>query len=617
MKKVFSFFLFSKKADGCSALQKSLMWLWNAFFIALPAGCVGYAVLYFAYGNYDSALYEGYFLNSLIVVLNIVPVIFLMLLLYFLIGRAWIAFLISSSVVFLMSCGNYFKLLFRDDPFVFSDLKNISMALRFTGGEGHEIVLTKKMWILIGLIIAATVFLALFVRGHIKFRYRICFVIALILAMLPLSRVYLSDSKYNIDAKNENIVNVYSSTESYISRGFIYPFIHSIPEAFPEKPDGYSEKTAENILSEYTAESIPDDKKVNIIGIQLEAFSDLERLGVEGITPQTYEAFHALEEESYTGNLVTNIFAGGTVDTERCFLTGNTTLEDYRAPTGSYVWYFKNQGYYTEGAHPCYNWFYNRKNINECLGFDNYYFVENRYTDRTNGLVALDDIFMDDIYNLYKSRDTSVPYFNFSVSYQGHGPYLDNQLENWGELHFTGEYENESTYYIMNNYLGSLCDTGNRLYDLANKLRYDEAPVVLVAFGDHMPWLGNGSSVYHELGINIDLKSDEGFYNYYSTRYLIWANDAAKETLGVEVEGEGPTVSPAFLMNVLFDKLGLGKGSEYMQIASETMEKVSVINTSGVYVENGNVTTELSEEANNLVNRFLTVQFFRNHKNEW
>ena len=64
-----------------------------------------------------------------------------------------------------------------------------------------------------------------------------------------------------------------------------------------------------------------------MIGIQLEAFNDLERLGITGISPEVYEKYHALEAESYTGNLITNIFAGGTVRTERAFLTGDVTLE--------------------------------------------------------------------------------------------------------------------------------------------------------------------------------------------------------------------------------------------------------------------------------------------------
>ena len=54
-------------------------------------------------------------------------------------------------------------------------------------------------------------------------------------------------------------------------------------------------------------------------------------------------AWHQLEEESVSGDLLTNIFAGGTVDSEWCFLTGYSQYEDFRAPVDSYVWYLRNQ----------------------------------------------------------------------------------------------------------------------------------------------------------------------------------------------------------------------------------------------------------------------------------
>ena len=45
--------------------------------------------------------------------------------------------------------------------------------------------------------------------------------------------------------------------------------------------------------------------------------------------------------------------------------------------TLSYVRFFKDNGYYTEATHPYYGWFYNRKNINNFIGFDNYLYYEN------------------------------------------------------------------------------------------------------------------------------------------------------------------------------------------------------------------------------------------------
>ena len=56
--------------------------------------------------------------------------------------------------------------------------------------------------------------------------------------------------------------------------------------------------------------------------------------------------------------------------------------------------------------------------------------------------------------------------------------------------------------------------------------------------------MGNNGSMYAELGISLDTTTEEGFRNYYSTWYLIWGNQAAKDLLGEDFQGQGPDLSP-------------------------------------------------------------------------
>lgn len=604
--KIMSCFLFGKQAEK----HKVVFWIWNWFFIIISAFGISVLSLSYAFAQHGWAMFRGYFENPLILLLNTLPVVIFMAVLYCIIGRAWIAFLGTAVPIYLMSCGNYFKLLFRDDPFKFSDVTLIGTALKFT--DDYNVSLNPRLIVGIAAIALGTLFLAFFVRGHIRKRFGIPITLVFIISFFPLyHNVYISDSIYDELTLNPQNTNNLSATPVYISRGFIYPFLNSIPKAFPEKPKNYSNEAAIEILSEYTADEIPEDKRVNIIGIQLEAFNDFSRLGVSGISDDVYAEYHKFEAESYTGTLVTNLFGGGTVDTERSFLTGNSVPENFGSDTNSYVRYLKKQGYYAEGGHPCYDWFYNRLNINSYLGFDEYYFFEDRYSDMTNGRISLDNTFIPDVYNLFSLRDKSVPYLGFSVTYQGHGPYPDNLINPiWDGESWNGECSNESTYYIMNNYFGSVRNTAENISLIVDMLRFDDAPVVLVLFGDHNPWLGNGGGAYADLGINMDTSTVEGFYNYYSTRYLIWANDSAKEILGKDFSGEGPTISPCFLMNVLFEQCGWG-GDEYMKLASDVMKKVSVINNDGFYVEDGVLKTKLSDEGEELVNKYMIAQYYR------
>ncbi len=62
---------------------------------------------------------------------------------------------------------------------------------------------------------------------------------------------------------------------------------------------------------------------------------------------------------------------------------------------------------------------------------------------------------------------------------------------------------------------------------------------------------------------------ETGFRNYYSTRYLIWANDAAKEVWETTLPARGG-YCPCFLMNELF-RLCSWEGPAYMQATQQLM----------------------------------------------
>lgn len=142
-----------------------------------------------------------------------------------------------------------------------------------------------------------------------------------------------------------------------------------------------------------------------------------------------------------------------------------------------------------------------------------------------------------------------------------------------------------------------------------------DEPVVLVVYGDHKPWLGDNSVTYDELGINLDRSTTEGFKNYYSTRYLIWANDAAKEACDNNFTGSGPDISPCYLMNVLFSQLGWD-GTAYMKFMNDALSSLPVINTSGFYLVDGEVTDSISGSLLDQKQTIDAVQYYmrRNFK---
>ena len=606
-----TFWLFQATPDGLPRKRQAVFWVWNLGILLAAGLCLGWLSLFFAYGDYPDTIMKTYFHHPLILFLNIAPVVLALFLLYALMGRSWSAFLLADLVIWGLSLGNYYKLRFRDDPLMFQDLKNLRDAAAITAMADYDLTPDKRCVFGVLCLLSGTAFLFFLARGKLPKKPRLILLAVCAALCLPTAKLMENTDVYNSKTQNFDQIERWSSTQVYLSKGFVYPFLHSITAGAVKPPAGYSQAETRALLESCTPEDIPEEKKVALIAIQLEAFADFSLFdGVEGIDfHRAYEAYHALEAESYTGNLVTNIFAGGTVDTERAFLTGFADQQNYRADTNSYAWYLRSQGYAAEGCHPSYEWFYNRRNVNGYLGLPVYYFIENRFRELYPHGEAPDKVLFPEIFRLYEeNRDgAGNPYFSFNVTHQGHGPYGTEDV--WRGHHFTdGRYSTE-TANIVDNYLGSVMDTANQLQRLFNRFRQESRPVVLLVFGDHKPWLGYGNSAYQELGVNLDLATEEGFYNYYSTRYLIWANDAAKAALGGDFTGEGPDVSSCFLMNLLFDQLGW-TGDSWAQATSAVWQEIPVLTDVGRYVRNGELTAELDAEGQKHLQTYLELQYY-------
>ena len=618
MKQLFSCFLFRKRPeDGLSAPRRAAFWLWNGLLMLGAALALGLLCLMLAPAQYGWELFYDYLDHPALVALNLLPPVVLMALLYGLSGRAWLAYALTSLPVLGLAAGNAYKMFFRDDPVIAADLLLLGEAGNMAGK--YQLFLFGKLAAALGCALVSALLLALLARGRPLGRFRAGIAGTALACAAALSPLYASDQVYQ-DNANEEHINKWSVTQQYVSRGLLYPFLHSVKDAFPRPPEGYDQREAEGWLAQYEDAAIPEDKKVNLVGIMLEAFTDFSQFEEIQFSQDVYAVWHALEQEGYSGSLLANIFAGGTVNTERAFLTGvGDGNYDYRGDAPSYVRYLKGQGYRATGSHPSYNWFYNRQNVNAYLGFDSYRFTED-YFGPVYGAdpVLNDDGFLPDLTRtVLEQLEQDAPLFSFSVTYQGHGPYGDRECW-WGEPEdfFTNPGLDDASRYILSNYLGSVMATQRHLADMVDAFRASDEPIVLVVFGDHKPWLGNGNSVYHALGVTLDQDSQEGFYNYWSTPYLIWANGAAKAALGRDVRGKGPDISPCFLMNVLFEQLGW-TGDAYMQAVDPCRAELPVIHSHGARLTAaGELTAQLPPEQKGLARRFLCLSYYRAHQLE-
>ncbi len=587
-------------------LKKLCYWAWRAALLTLGGAAVGYITLLFAYGTYPSEIFRSYLASPELLVLNLLPAVWLMWLLYAVFGRLWVAFGIGGTALLALSLGNFFKILFRDDPIYFENL----LILREAGlmADSYQVFIDKRIALAVLCVAAGTAVLAFTARGVLRgWKKRGALLLAALAAGALLLGVCLDDARYD-SLGNYDYLEQWSPNQNYIAHGMLYPFLHSISDMIDTAPEGYDRADTERLLESYTDADIPEEKKVNLITIMREAYLDFSAFDIEGLDVSGYDLYHSLQAESYTGKLFTNIFAGGTIDTERCFLTGNYQLRDFRGDTNSYLWYLREQGYTVEGSHPYMRWFYNRFNVNGYLGFERYRFLENDYEKLSSARYLEDSVFYSEVYNDFiANKETGKPYFSFSLNIQSHGPYYTDA--SLGEKEYlTGNYT-DGCKNAVDNYMDQIMQGDRELMAMVDKLRGDEEPVILVVFSDHLPWMGDGNEFYKEMGVDIDSDSMESLRARYQTDYLIWANDAAKKLLGSDFVGEGPTIAPCYLMNLVFEQCGW-EGPAFMQAMDELREVFPVVSTLSVYAVDGEFVTSIPEERGELFHKFECLQYY-------
>ena len=609
-----------RTAEG-KGFHPALRWTVSMLFLLVWSVGIGVISLYYASVTLGPELFDSYFASASLLLLNLLPPVLLALLLFAVFNRVWPAVLGSGIIVFGGSFANYFMLMTRTETLLAGDLRYIKEAAGIS--SRYDITLTPGMWGCFALLLAATVLAFFFLRVRLTHRVArlILPLLALVICIGAWFGLYANDKLY---ARTENLnvkfasgykMSQWNDTDQYVGRGFLYPFLHSMEDLGPKKPAGYRKADAAAALASYPSEDIPAEKKVDVIAVMLEAYTDLSiypQLQVGWWDADPYTFFHQLQSESIYGDLVTNIFAGGTIDTERCFIAGASTLYEYRAPAESYARWFGAQGYDTTFCHAGYSWFYNRQNVAEYLGFQESYFSEGWFENYCEEKIPDDAQFFPALLEMYRSHKADGdPYFNFSVTYQNHGPYPSEFFVDSTVAFMNGTDLTPENYRIINNYLYGINQTDQALRAFIEDLRAQDDPVVVVLFGDHKPWLGDNSAAYDEVGIDLKWKTDQSFDNMYRTQYVIWANDAAKEVLGSDFSGYGGSFSPCFLMMRLFDACGW-TGDGNIGAMRELYPYVDVIHEKFCQ-KDGWTIKEMPAETKALVDQFRHIEYYRMH----
>jgi glucan phosphoethanolaminetransferase (alkaline phosphatase superfamily) len=149
---------------------------------------------------------------------------------------------------------------------------------------------------------------------------------------------------------------------------------------------------------------------------------------------------------------------------------------------------------------------------------------------------------------------------------------------------------------LLKVYIEGARDADTMLGQLKEYFSAQEEPVVLVFFGDHLPYLGDNQVGYQELGM-----AEEAYWNElgsYQTPFVIWANDTAFEILDWSAAAELPeTISASFLGAAVLELTGHSSDSSWFTFLNDLRRQAPVIHKQASVLYDGSIVVESGVEA--------------------
>lgn len=384
-------------------------------------------------------------------------------------------------------------------------------------------------------------------------------------------------------------LNIYTQQWVTQANGFLLNFTVALRYSRVEKPAGWTEQTALEIMQDYTA--TPADNSVtrpaNIIVVMNEAFSDLsifERLELsEDATP----FLHSMEENTIKGLLYPPVTGGGTASVEYEFLTGlsNSFLPPHCV---AYQLYMNEEmpslstlaadsGYSTTAFHPYHASGWNRPIVYDYLDFDAQLYNTDVPTPRYVRRYISDERNYEMLYEL-TARANGQSNFIFNVTMQNHSGYA----QGWNNLpqSITLSEELDKADPKAQQYFCLMKVSDDALAGLIAHYEQVAEPTLIVFFGDHQPSLSN--DFYKALhGKALSERTTEDILRQYAVPFFLWANYDIPEQQDV-------AISSNFLGMLTAKTAGLPM-TGWLNFLSDLHEQLPVITPVGYVTADGTV----------------------------
>jgi len=402
-------------------------------------------------------------------------------------ARVWIFLVIQALLMGILYVGNAVKMSFFGGPIIPDDI----FALR-------SLLLILEGWRFFALAIplAAIASLLLF---NFTMRHWSTYLASLTVISLGMTLAY--KPVMILDPLDKHVGNSkWDQRSNYLSRG---PVLYSLQEgaryfALSDKsPDPDEAQTAvENLLraasaQKHVAEIKPFTPR-NVHIVLLESFWDPNELKKVHYEPNPLAPdFRKLWKSTGYSHALVPVFGGGTANSEFEVLCGfpvtKSSVKFERqllnaVPCLPHI--LADKGYRTVISHPNVPVFWNRVNAYRNIGFQTYWSKQDFLLDDMNGEFLSDvSLYRQVMEKISGSLDSKQPMLDYIVTYFGHWNY---PLSESRPLKVSSSSKIEE----VSSYANTIYYKSRELMAFLEQLRLRDPDGIIVAFGDHLPNLG-------------------------------------------------------------------------------------------------------------------------------
>lgn len=474
-----------------------------------------------------------------------------------LIGRQHKAVLLVSPLVVLTGVISQQKQVFLTDPLYPTDLLFGRQIL-----ELMPVLVQDRPWTAAGLALALVAGVAALI-GLLVFAWRRFRPLtgwerlARLAVALPILAGFVSIMDYNHFSWVRDRLKIFpimwDQAENYRHNGFVMAFAINLPMANVQAPSGYMIDAIEKIPSKPLPVGTTHRSKPDVIVLMSESLWDPTRLESVKLSKDPMPVMR----ENQGGNVFSPEFGGLTANVEfealtgfsNAFLpTGSIPYQQYvRKPIPSLATFFRAEGYTARAIHPFSGWFWNRTSVYKAFGFETFKDLEKMPPLEKRGNFPSDEALTKEI--IRQAENQEDPFFFFTVTLQGHGPYDDGRYKKT-DISLDGKLDARETR-MLSSFAQGVSEADKSLKMLMDWAAKRDRETIIVIFGDHLPPLNTvyKSSGYMP-GVTASRKgTPEQMKKEHETPLVIWSNKTgAEQDVG--------TISPAFLSYYILKEAG-------------------------------------------------------------